>query len=229
MFEFLLKIIKETSLFVGYLKNGTIDKALSREEEDYYSSLLGGEKHQEAREKLIRHNLRLVIHIAKKYDGCGEDSEDLISIGVIGLIKAVDTYSMDKGVKISTYAAKCIENEILMHIRSNKKYFSATSVGDSIGVDKDGSSLTLLDVLPSNEPTPDEILSRKIKLEKLIQYTSTLDNKEKEIISLRYGMNNERLTQKEVAKKYNISRSYVSRIEKRALTKLLNEFKKDQS
>ena len=227
MFEFLLKVISEMSLFVGYLKNGTIDRALNKDEEEYYSSLLNTNKHDEAREKLIRHNLRLVIHIAKKYDTCGEDNEDLISIGVIGLIKAVDSYSIEKGVKISTYAAKCIENEILMHIRANKKYFSNTSIGDSIGMDKDGSSITLLDVIPSSEPLPDTTLDRKIRLEKLIKYVSILDDKEKEIISLRYGMNNERLTQKEVAKKYKISRSYVSRIEKRALIKLLNEFKKD--
>lgn len=229
MFNFLLKIISEMSLFVGYLKNGTIDKALTKEEEEYYSSLLYTDRHKEAREKLIRHNLRLVIHIAKKYEGCGEDNEDLISIGVIGLIKAVDTFSIDKEVKISTYAAKCIDNEILMNLRSNKKYYTNSSITDSIGMDKDGSSITLLDVLPSPEDTPDEILSRKIKLEKLTKFASILDNKEKEIISLRYGMNDERLTQKEVAKKYKISRSYVSRIEKRALTKLLNEFKKEEN
>ena len=228
MFNFLLKIINEMSLFVGYLKNGTIDKALTKDEEEYYSSLLYTNRHNEAREKLIRHNLRLVIHIAKKYEGCGEDSDDLISIGVIGLIKAIDTFSPSKEVKISTYAAKCIDNEILMHIRSNKKHYTNTSITDSIGMDKDGSSITLLDVLPSQEPSADEILTKKIKLEKLIKFASILDEKEKEIISLRYGINNQRLTQKEVAKKYKISRSYVSRIEKRALTKLLNEFKKEE-
>ena len=116
------------SLFVGYLKNGTIDKALTKEEEEYYSSLLYTDRHNEAREKLIRHNLRLVIHIAKKYDGCGEDNEDLISIGVIGLIKAVDTFSPCKEVKISTYAARCIDNEILMHLRANKKYYTNASM-----------------------------------------------------------------------------------------------------
>ena len=229
MFNFLLKIINEMSLFVGYLKNGTIDKALTKDEEEYYTSLLYTKNHDEAREKLIRHNLRLVIHIAKKYEGCGEDNEDLISIGVIGLIKAVDTFSPSKEVKISTYAARCIDNEILMHIRANKKYYTNASVGDSIGMDKDGSSITLLDILPSSEPLPDEILNKKIKLEKLIKFAPILDEKEKEIISLRYGINNQRLTQKEVAKKYKISRSYVSRIEKRALTKLLNEFKKEEN
>jgi RNA polymerase sporulation-specific sigma factor len=181
-----------------------------------------------ARNKLIEHNLRLVAHIAKKYESKNDILEDLISIGIIGLIKAVDSFSNEKGVKLATYSAKCIENEILMHLRSNKKNSKNVSLFDAIGEDKDGSIITLMDVVPSSSLPVDLQLDRKNKISKLISYLPKLDERELEIISLRYGLgNNEELTQKEVAKKFNISRSYVSRIEKRALTKLLQEFRKD--
>ncbi|MBE6124673.1 MAG: sigma-70 family RNA polymerase sigma factor [Erysipelotrichaceae bacterium] len=215
------------SLFVGYIKNGPIEQPLSKEEEDHWTSQLKGPNHDIAREKLILHNLRLVIHIVKKYEGCGELTDDLISIGTVGLIKSIDSYSNEKGVKIATYAAKCIDNEILMYLRSNKKYFKDISLSDTISVDKEGNSISLIEVVPSFDIPITQKIDKKDKLENLIKYVSVLDDKEKEILNLRYGLQGEKLTQKEVSKKFNISRSYVSRIEKRALTKLLNEFRKN--
>lgn len=227
MFNLLIKIVSEMCLFVGYIKNGPIEHPLSLEEEEHWASQLFGPNHHIAREKLILHNLRLVIHIAKKYEGCGELQDDLISIGTIGLIKSIDSYSTEKGVKIATYAAKCIDNEILMFLRSNKKYYKDVSLSDVISTDKEGGSISLMDIVPSLDIPVTEKIDKKDKLENLIKYVSILDDKEKEILNLRYGLQGEKLTQKEVSKKFNISRSYVSRIEKRALTKLLNEFRKN--
>lgn len=228
MFTFLLSILTQFFTFVGYIKNGAYPNALSIEEEEYWVDKLLNEKSSKAREKLIEHNLRLVAHVAKKYESKNELQEDLISIGTIGLIKACDTYSLNKGVRIATYAAKCIENEILMHLRSNKKNYKNVSLYDSIGQDKDGADITLIDVIPSDDTPIQETIDLNNKIAVLKQYYNILDEREMEIISLRYGLNNnEELTQKQIAKKYNISRSYVSRIEKRALTKLLQEFKKN--
>lgn len=229
MFNFVMQVFKEISMFVGYLKNGAYPLPLSKEEEDYYVDELFNGNKDNARKKLIEHNLRLVIHIAKKYEGCGETQDDLFSIGTIGLIKAVDSFSANKGVKIATYAAKCIENEILMHLRANKRNFQVASLSDSIGKDKDGDEITLMDVIMDNQQSVTEKLIHKDRLSILSNNLSVLDEKEKEIISLRYGMNGKELTQKEVAKKFNISRSYVSRIEKRALIKLLNQIKKEEN
>ena len=177
---------------------------------------------------MIVHNLRLVAHIANKYESKDENFEDLISIGTIGLIKAIDTFSPEKDVKIATYAAKCIENEILMVLRSNKKLSKNVSLLDSIGSDKDGSDITLLDVIPSSERLVEEEYEHNLDLNKLKSYLHVLDERETMIINLRYGLNgNKELTQKEISKLYKISRSYVSRIEKRALVKLLSEFKRN--
>jgi RNA polymerase sporulation-specific sigma factor len=201
---------------------------LSEEEEEYYISKLSSKNNELARTKLIEHNLRLVMHIAKKYAGNNEKEDDLFSIGTIGLIKAVDSYSIDKKVKLATYAAKCIDNEILMHIRSNKKNYQMLSLSDSIGMDKDGSELSLAEIIASDDETLDDKLTRKNRMYKLIENLSILDEKEKEIINLRYGITGKEYTQKEIAKKFKISRSYVSRIEKRALIKLLNQIKKSE-
>ncbi len=215
---------------VGFLRNGIFPLKLSESEEERCINELFDERtHDEARDKLISHNLRLVAHIAKKYDKTDEDSDDLISIGTIGLIKAIDTYSLDKKVKLATYAAKCIENEILMTLRNGKKRSKDVSFFEAIGTDKDGSEITLMDVIPSNETPINEELDHRHMLDSLNQYIDVLDDRELEIISLRYGLQGfEEHTQKEIAKKYHISRSYVSRIEKRALVKLLQEFKKHQ-
>lgn len=229
MFNFIFDVFKEIGVFVGYLKNGAYPLPLSKEEEDYYvNELFNGDK-EEGRKKLIEHNLRLVVHIAKKYEGCGETQDDMFSIGTIGLIKAVDSFSAGKGVKIATYAAKCIENEMLMHLRANKRNFQVASLSDAIGSDKDGGEITLMDVIVDNEESITDRLIHKDRLTILANNLDILDDKEKEIINLRYGMNSKELTQKEVAKKFNISRSYVSRIEKRALIKLLNQIKKEEN
>ena len=228
MFQFIIGLLSQFFTFVGYIKNGAYPNALTIEEEEYWVDKLLNEKSNKAREVLIEHNLRLVAHVAKKYESKNELQEDLISIGTIGLIKACDTYSTNKGVRIATYAARCIENEILMHLRSNKKNYKNVSLYDSIGQDKDGAEITLMDIIPSNDTPIQEIIDLNDKISVLKQFYNVLDEREMEILSLRYGLNNENEhTQKEVAKKYNISRSYVSRIEKRALTKLLQEFKKN--
>lgn len=226
MFEFIINTLKEISVFVGYIKNNTYPLPLDEEEENYYILQLRGKNNEIARTKLIEHNLRLVMHIAKKYVGNNEREDDLFSIGTIGLIKAIDSYSSEKEVKLATYAAKCIENEILMHIRSNKKNYKVMSISDTISEDKDGIELSLADILSSDDETLEDKLTRKNRMYKLIDNLSILDDKEKEIINLRYGITGEEYTQKEIAKKFKISRSYVSRIEKRALIKLLNQIKK---
>lgn len=174
-----------------------------------------------AKNKLIEHNLRLVAHIIKKYYSNTSDQDDLISIGTIGLIKAVSTFKPDKKIRLATYAARCIENEVLMYFRSTKKSASDLHFGDPIDTDKDGNSLTLIDVVADDVNIADEI-DKKLKLEKLkVLLETRLDDREKEIIKLRYGIGGEDpLTQKEVAAILGISRSYVSRIETSALKKL---------
>ena len=175
----------------------------------------------EARNVLIEHNLRLVAHIVKKYYAAGADQDDLISIGTIGLIKAVTTFKADKGIRLATYAARCIENEILMHFRNLKKTSQDVFISDPIDTDKDGNALTLIDIIADKSDIVEE-LDRKLKTEKLrVILPVYLEKREKQIIELRYGLGGKsELTQREIAKKLGISRSYVSRIEKSALQKL---------
>ena len=202
---------------------------LSEEEEIYYiNELLKGNK--DARNKLIEHNLRLVAHIVKKYESKNISQDDLISIGTIGLIKGIDSYNKERGVKLTTYAAKYAENEILMYFRSNKKYNNNVSLNDVIAHDKDGADITLIDVLEENKESIDETIEKKDNINFLIKYLSVLNNREFEIIKKRYGLYGEKeQTQKEIADNMNISRSYVSRIEKRALIKMLREFIKNNN
>jgi len=176
-----------------------------------------------AKNELIEHNLRLVAHIVKKYYNSGADQDDMISIGTIGLIKAVSTFNSDKGIRLATYAARCIENEILMYFRNMKKTSQDVFISDPIDTDKDGNALTLIDVIADDIA---EEIDTKIKLEKLrVILSGCLEEREKQIIEMRYGINGrEELTQREIAKKLNISRSYVSRIEKSALEKLRKQF-----
>ena len=178
-----------------------------------------------AKNELIEHNLRLVAHIVKKYYNSGADQDDMISIGTIGLIKAVSTFNSDKGIRLATYAARCIENEILMYFRNMKKTSQDVFISDPIDTDKDGNALTLIDVIADDSDIAEEI-DTKIKLEKLrVILSGCLEEREKQIIEMRYGINGrEELTQREIAKKLNISRSYVSRIEKSALEKLRKQF-----
>ena len=199
----------------------------SKEEEYYISELLKGNK--EARNKLIEHNLRLVAHIVKKYESKNISQDDLISIGTIGLIKGIDSYSKEKGTKLTTYAAKCIENEILMHFRNEKKNMNNISLEEKIGFDKDGNEIELIDILKTQNSDYIEEINFKDNVKSLLKYINILTNREKIIIFKRYGLfNHKELTQKEIAKELKISRSYVSRIEKRALTKLLREFIKNE-
>lgn len=217
-------LIKELMVFVSYVKNNAFPQPLSEEEEEKYLHLFRqGDEH--ARNVLIEHNLRLVAHIVKKFENTGEDTEDLISIGTIGLIKGVESYSPDKGTKLATYAARCIENEILMHLRSLKKTKKDVSLHDPIGTDKEGNAITLIDVLKADiEDVLDEV-QLQMQKDKIYQHIDILDEREKEVIIGRFGLGlEEEKTQRELAKELGISRSYVSRIEKRALMKLLHEF-----
>ncbi len=178
-----------------------------------------------ARQKLVEHNLRLVAHITKKYYNNGVDTDDLISIGTIGLIKAISTYRGDKGIRLATYAARCIDNEILMHFRFLKKSAQDVYIGDTVDTDKDGNSLTFNDIIADTEDIQAET-ELKMNLEKMRGYIATcLTPREKRIITLRYGLRDgKEKTQREVAAILDISRSYVSRIEKAALKKLRNKF-----
>lgn len=177
-----------------------------------------------AKNKLIEHNLRLVAHIVKKYY-TSDEQDDLISIGTIGLIKAVNTFKPDKKIRLATYAARCIENEILMHFRNNKKYTQDVYISDPIDTDKNGNTLTLIDIIADDSNIDDEI-DTKIKLQKLrVILNGTLEERELQIINMRYGLGGEReQTQREIAKRLGISRSYVSRIETAALEKLRKKF-----
>ncbi len=227
MFFKLLKKLKELFVFTASYSNSVFLDPLSDEEEKEMIERMKNND-MEARNKLIEHNLRLVAHIVKKFDCKNVDQDDLISIGTIGLIKGVDTFNNSHGTKITTYCARCIENEILMYFRSNNKTTKNISINESIGFDKEGNEITILDIL--KVPAPDFIneISEKDNIKLLKKYFNVLTDREKEIISKRYGLNNEdEMTQKEIAKVYKISRSYVSRIEKRALMKMLREFLKN--
>ena len=227
MFNFFKFLFKDFYLFTAAYSNNSFKEPLSPiEEEQYIKKFFLGDK--EARAKLIEHNLRLVAHIVKKYDSTKEDVDDLISIGTIGLIKGVDSFSKSKNTKLNTYVARCIENEILMHFRNNKKRNKDISINESIGFDKEGNEITILDILKT--PAQDFALDihKEKNINELKNYLKILNEREKEIIINRYGLfNTDEITQKEIAKKLNISRSYVSRIEKRALTKMLREFLKN--
>ena len=210
--------------FTGsYSVNVFPDPLSKSDEEKYIELMLVGNK--EARAKLIEHNLRLVAHIVKKFETKETSNDDLISIGTIGLIKGIDSYKNSKQTKITTYAARCIENEILMYFRSNKKNINNVSLNDSIGCDKDGNEINLIDVLKDDTNDFADEIHTKNNIALLNDYLKLLNPREKEIISKRYGLNNTKeMTQKEIAKLLKISRSYVSRIEKRAITKMLREF-----
>ncbi len=229
MFFKLLDFLKTFFMFTGSYSNNVFYDPLSSEEEEKYLKLLQmGDK--EARNKLIEHNLRLVAHIVKKFDSKSVDQDDLISIGTIGLIKGVDTYSPKHGTKITTYCARCIENEILMYFRSNNKNEKNISLNEPIGFDKDGNEITVMDVIKL--PSPDFIddIQTKDNIKLLKKYINVLTEREREIIIKRYGLdNNLEQTQKAIARELKISRSYVSRIEKRALTKIFREFLKEQN
>ena len=225
---FLLNLLKSLLLFAGTYSNTSFKEPLSKEEEEKYIILMkNGDK--KSRDILIEHNLRLVAHIAKKIASNDNELDDLISIGTIGLIKGIDTYEYNKNVKITTYAARCIQNEILMFYRQNKKNLNVVSLNDAIGFDKDGNEITLMEVIKDDKTSIEEEVANKNYVKLIKKYFNNLNNKEKNILIKRYGLNNKvPKTQKEIASELNISRSYVSRIEKRALTKLLRLFIKNK-
>lgn len=228
MFDGIIFLLKELTMFVGYVKSNNFKTSLNNEEMEKYFKMLKTNQHELAREKLITHNLRLVAHIVKKYDNCGLLYDDLISVGTIGLIKAIDTFSIEKSKKISSYLSRCIENEILMYIRSNKKVISTISLFEPLGEDDDGQEIRLEDIISSESVDYNDKLDKENDLNKLFKYLKVLDEFELKILTLRYGLNNTKeYTQKEIGKMLNISRSYVSRIEKKALNKLLYEFIKE--
>lgn len=227
MFLKLLEKLKSLFIFTtSYSNNVFLDPLTSEEEDECIRKANLGDKI--ARNKLIEHNLRLVAHIVKKFDYKNVDQDDLISIGTIGLIKGVDSFSKSHGTKITTYCARCIENEILMYFRSNNKTNKNISINESIGYDKEGNEITILDILKIPSPDFVEEISEKDNVKLLKEYIKVLTPREEAILVKRYGLNNtNEMTQKEIARELKISRSYVSRIEKRALMKILREFMKN--
>ncbi len=219
--ETFLTFLSKVFCFTSYVSGGnSFPPPLEIEEEKRCIQLME-QGDSEAREKLIRHNLRLVAHVVKKYSTAGE-ADDLISVGAIGLIKGIESYRYGKGSQLATYVAKCIDNEILMHIRANKKHRNNLSLSDAVGVDKDGNEITLMDVIPSDDENgflriEDSVVMEKVKL--IIAHKLT--KRERKIVSLRYGLEgDEPKTQLEVAEILNISRSYVSRLEKKIIAKI---------
>ena len=224
IFETLLTFLSKVFFFTAYVNSkGSFPDPLSPEDERRYLERVK-EGDGAAREMLIRHNLRLVAHIVKKYTGAGE-ADDLISIGSIGLIKGIETFEQGKGSQLATYAAKCIDNEILMYIRANKKHRQSVSLSESVGVDKEGNEITLMDIIPVKEESIFSKVETAIVWEKVLAIIeSDLAPWEKEIIKKRYGIDGGKThTQLEVAKSLDISRSYVSRIEKKAIQKISKE------
>lgn len=225
MFQALLTFLSDFALvaILHVMGAGSFPKPLSaKEEAEQLQRMKNGDRN--ARNILIEHNLRLVAHIVKKYCGNTNEQDDLVSIGTIGLIKAIDTFKADKNIKLSSYASRCIENEILMHFRAKKKNALDISLDETIDTDKDGNALTLMDIMSSEENLIDQIDS-KINLEKVNNFIRSLPKREQTIIFMRYGLDgSEPLTQKEVAQALGISRSYVSRIEKKVIQQLSKKF-----
>lgn len=226
MFDFFGSVLHSIFFLISFISgNNAFPKPLSvREERECVERMANGDI--EARNTLIEHNLRLVAHIAKKYSGSVRDSEDLISLGTIGLIKGISSYDASKGTRLATYASRCIENEILMLMRSNRKTQGDVSLNDPIGTDKEGNQILLMDIIGTDEEDVIKEIDRKMNVKKLYRdINALLDKREKEIICLRYGlMGNDEKTQREIADLLGISRSYVSRIETKAISKLKEGF-----
>ena len=220
--EMLSNILSYVFLLFGYISSENLfPEPLSKSEEEYLlKKHFSGDR--KARQKLIEHNLRLVAHIAKKYSSNTQDNEEYISIGTIGLIKGIDSFSEDKGFKLSTYCSRCVENEILMHLRSSKKTSSDVSMNSVIGTDKDGNDMELIDIIEQEGVDPIDNIYNKVVTKEMLKYIKEeLSDRERRVIQMRYGLNGEEeRTQQEVADALNISRSYVSRIETKIQKKL---------
>ncbi|HOB20100.1 MAG TPA: RNA polymerase sporulation sigma factor SigK [Candidatus Atribacteria bacterium] len=226
-----LMILIRYLFFLAHISgSNSFPQPLSPEEEAYHLKRLA-EGHEDSKNILIEHNLRLVAHIVKKYNNTGKDIDDLISIGTIGLIKAILTYKSDKRTRLATYAARCIDNEILMTIRAGKKNKGEVSLQDPIGIDKEGNEITLTDILGTDPDSVTDEVELKLQIKKLYNKMKTvLKKREQIVLQMRYGLLNGRSrTQREIAQMLGISRSYVSRIEKRAIMKLSKEFNPDGS
>ena len=226
VFETLGQFLSKLLLFHGYVNeyNGFPNPLSKDEEDDLIERMRAGD--DKAREKLINHNMRLVAHVCKKYNGSAE-ADDLLSVGSLGLIKGIDSFKKDKGSQLSTYVSRCIENEILMLLRANKKHKICVSIEEPIGVDKDGQEMSLYDIIPQNqEQDPDFIVEKKVLIEEIISIMKrSLNQREFQIITLRYGLIDQiERTQQEVADMLKISRSYISRIETKALEIIRQEF-----
>lgn len=222
-----LAFLKSAIFLVGYISNNSLfpDPLSAEEETLYLQKLEDGD--EEARNILIERNLRLVAHISKKYNLSNVEQEDLISIGTIGLIKGINSFKQDKGVRLATYAARCIENEILMYLRSSKKVGNEVYLEDTIGKDKDDNTVTLQEVLENDERSVEEQVDLKFQIKKLYEkINDVLKDRERVILELRFGLNGKKpKTQNQIAKMMGISRSYVSRIETKAVGKLAQEIK----
>ena len=226
MFSFILELVKRIFL-LGHLENGSFPKPLSEKEEAELIKRYCEENDSEAKNKLIEHNLRLVAHIVKKYAQNKTESDDLLSVGTIGLIKGIDTFTPDKKTRLSTYAAKCIQNEILMVLRSKKHSVPEVSLSEAIGSDKEGNEVTLMDVIPFDGDGVEDGFENRTEIKKMYEsINNKLEPRERKIIELRYGLNDgKEVSQREIAKMLGISRSYVSRIEKKAVEKLKEAMK----
>lgn len=218
----LASVLQGAVLLAGYLNNLAFPQPLDEEaERECLRKMKEGD--EEARNKLIEHNLRLVAHVVKKYEANGEDQDDLISIGTIGLIKAIKTFDNSRGTRLATYAARCIENEVLMYLRNIKKNRLEVSIYEPIGFDKEGNEISLMDVLYNDNEILDTV-DAKLQEEKIIEKMGALTRRERMVIEMRYGiLSGLKETQRDIARKLGISRSYVSRIEKKAINKLINQ------
>lgn len=221
MLNLIISLLQKIFL-LGHLQSGSFPKPLSEKEELILLERYEKYGDVEAKNKLIEHNLRLVAHIVKKYAGNQDEADDFLSIGTIGLIKGINTFTTDKKTRLSTYVAKCIHNEILMVLRAKKHLPSEVSLSESIGSDKEGNEVTLMDIIPSEDEEIEVSYEKKLKIKKLYEsIKDCLDDREKKIIELRYGLvDGKAVPQRKIAKLLNISRSYVSRIEKKAVEKL---------
>lgn len=222
-----LSLFEGVLWLVSYISNNVFPQPLSAEEEQECLERMN-DGDLEARNTLIEHNLRLVAHIVKKFENTREDIEDLISIGTIGLIKAIETFDHKKNTRLATYAARCIENEILMHLRSTKKLQGEMLMHEPIGSDKEGNEITLMDILGTDPDMICDTVQLSLEEEKLYDLLKELDYRERIVIKMRYGLQDgEMHTQREIARRLGISRSYVSRIEKKAVQKLSKKFSKE--
>lgn len=231
VFETIGAFVSKLMFFHGFVNevNGFPDPLSKEDEAKYVEKMLNGDK--TARELIIKHNLRLVVHVCKKFNGAAE-ADELISVGSIGLIKGIDSFKPEKGTQLSTYVSRCIENEILMMLRANKKHKQCVSIEESVGVDKDGSELTIMEILPQeSEKDPDVMVEKKYNFEIIKdEMKKSLTDREYKILSLRYGITDGvEHTQREVAKMLGISRSYISRIETKALETLKERLEKDKN